>query len=612
MSRVKHTDDDLQRWFPDQREPPAEGTFEMGLVLAGAASAGAYTAGVLDFLYEALDEWRKAHEADVAAGREGKFATVPSHRVVIRLITGASAGGMNGAISAATLGGHFPHVHRDMTPEARRENPFYRAWVTDVDVRAMLDTSDLASGVRSLLNCGPLEEIVATTLSTTRDEKHPARDWLANPLSLILTVTNLRGVPYAVAFRGGNKLRHGMALHRDHMSFAMEGLGQGPYEPPPPDFARLGPVRSDAAWHCLGQAALATGAFPLALKPRTLERPIADYDFRHPIFDNAGRVDFDKPSWPWSPGEDEHYKFLCIDGGATNNEPFDLAHAGLAGVVGFNPRKGEEANRAVVMIDPFVDSATLGPDGDASLIDTMIAFGAAYKDQARYSSGDWALIQSDDVYSRFIVAPSRNGIHGSAAITSGAVSAFMGFFSEEYRHHDFMLGRRNCQWFLQSVFTLPEDNPLFRNRLPMDRTVCADKTGQDVPHFQIIPVVGSCAKEEELPEWPVRSLKLDEGLRHQLRERIDTVTDLLVAEQLHQLYPARRLWSPMLRAATKLYLSPGVRKARKAMAERVYSALEDGIAAIDRGRPEEQLVDGDMAARSPTAAAQGDTSTSLS
>ena len=33
-------------------------TFEIGLVMAGAVSAGAYTAGVVDFLIEALDEYK--------------------------------------------------------------------------------------------------------------------------------------------------------------------------------------------------------------------------------------------------------------------------------------------------------------------------------------------------------------------------------------------------------------------------------------------------------------------------------------------------------------------------------------------------------------------------
>lgn len=31
--------------------------FEIGLVLSGAVSAGAYSSGVIDFLIEALDNW---------------------------------------------------------------------------------------------------------------------------------------------------------------------------------------------------------------------------------------------------------------------------------------------------------------------------------------------------------------------------------------------------------------------------------------------------------------------------------------------------------------------------------------------------------------------------
>ena len=34
--------------------------FQIGLAMSGAISAGAYTAGVFDFLIQALDEWEKA------------------------------------------------------------------------------------------------------------------------------------------------------------------------------------------------------------------------------------------------------------------------------------------------------------------------------------------------------------------------------------------------------------------------------------------------------------------------------------------------------------------------------------------------------------------------
>lgn len=47
----------LRQWYPETRERPGEGKFEAALVIAGGQSAGAYSAGVLDFLFEALDRW---------------------------------------------------------------------------------------------------------------------------------------------------------------------------------------------------------------------------------------------------------------------------------------------------------------------------------------------------------------------------------------------------------------------------------------------------------------------------------------------------------------------------------------------------------------------------
>jgi predicted acylesterase/phospholipase RssA len=70
-----------------------ENTFYVGLCLAGAVSAGAYTAGVMDYLIEALEAWEK---------RRGE-EDVPTHRVVIPVIGGSSAGGMTAIIAARAL-----------------------------------------------------------------------------------------------------------------------------------------------------------------------------------------------------------------------------------------------------------------------------------------------------------------------------------------------------------------------------------------------------------------------------------------------------------------------------------------------------------------------------
>lgn len=41
------------------------------------------------------------------------------------------------------------------------------------------------------------------------------------------------------------------------------------------------------------------------------------------------------------------WPFLAVDGGATDNEPIELARTAFAGLLGRNPRDAKEANRAI-------------------------------------------------------------------------------------------------------------------------------------------------------------------------------------------------------------------------------------------------------------------------
>src|SRR5438105_3767698 len=80
-----------------EQPQPVEGggnkTFQLGLALAGAISAGAYTAGVMDFLFQALSGWEDQRN------KPG----VPQHRVVLKVMAGASAGAITGALGAVGL-----------------------------------------------------------------------------------------------------------------------------------------------------------------------------------------------------------------------------------------------------------------------------------------------------------------------------------------------------------------------------------------------------------------------------------------------------------------------------------------------------------------------------
>jgi predicted acylesterase/phospholipase RssA len=91
-------------------------TFRIAINMAGAVSAGAYTAGVLDFLTEALDAWYRAK-----SGGE----LVPAHNVSIDVFSGASAGGMCAAISAILLQDEFEHVSD--TSKTKTSNRFYES-----------------------------------------------------------------------------------------------------------------------------------------------------------------------------------------------------------------------------------------------------------------------------------------------------------------------------------------------------------------------------------------------------------------------------------------------------------------------------------------------------
>src|SRR5258708_19377000 len=108
---------EVRKWFLDN-PPVPDGTFELALVLGGTVSAGAYTAGALDFLIEALDCWE--------AARANGDPLVPRHRVVLRVITGASGGGVNAAIAARALNFDFPHIAQGTAVNPHGPaNPFY-------------------------------------------------------------------------------------------------------------------------------------------------------------------------------------------------------------------------------------------------------------------------------------------------------------------------------------------------------------------------------------------------------------------------------------------------------------------------------------------------------
>ncbi len=101
FNREPPTEQEIDEWFLNNPAVPPR-TFELALVLGGTVSAGAYTAGALDFLIEALDTWSRLRDS----GDSG----APQHNVVLRVVTGTSGGGVCAAIAARALNFTFDPV----------------------------------------------------------------------------------------------------------------------------------------------------------------------------------------------------------------------------------------------------------------------------------------------------------------------------------------------------------------------------------------------------------------------------------------------------------------------------------------------------------------------
>ncbi len=539
-------------------------TFQIGLALAGAISAGAYTAGVLDFLFQALDEWEKLR------GR----ADVPDHRVGLKVVAGASAGAITGALGAVALArGLRP---QKLTAEELRdlhlkENveyqtlrcvlpSLYETWVTRPRVVAenggidFLSNEDLKRGsVLSLLNAELLDDIKKAALLGNGSAAQPpiARPpypYIAEPLHVYMTVSNLRGIPFKVGF--GNST-YGMQTHGDRVHYAITGLGQcnGRSNDWVDNDKRLSlcvdtlPKGGDKSalspeWDQYGTCALASSAFPIGLASRGIDVPLEQYKCRkYPIQVTQGvSIEPDFPeAWLSSA---KSFAFLNVDGGLINNNPFDYAQYALMGGYEAGKADGAISDSAVIMVAPFPEPPAFLPDGQPGpdLANIIRALFPTLMNQARFRVTELGSALKSSDYSRFLVAPHRKLPDSDAeeryTIACGLLGGFGGFLDEKFRAHDFQLGRRNCQAFLRSTFGLPKENPIAAGMMDQARYQIAADVDNGLPErYPVIPLVGSADDEVALPHWPRMGQPELEEILKRIADRFKAVAPLLVRAQ---------------------------------------------------------------------------------
>ncbi|MGF6727217.1 hypothetical protein P3T43_006609 [Paraburkholderia sp. GAS41] len=546
------------------------GIFELGLVLGGTVSAGTFTAGVLDFLFEALDAWDEARlleEADKPYDDDDN-RPVPKHHVRIRIMTGASGGGINALLMARALHYRFPHVTMGSAAamSTPSPNPFYEVWVNDIDITGLLDVSDLDTNqqIVSLLNGNILQSIADGALQYPSEAQNAAgnivdsasRSWIYNPLTIVVTHTNLAGIPYAQVFSGVGVTDEYFTNHADYAR-VYAGYSAPPGAAPltikylpdavflnvPATFT-LAPARviegpTVIQWEAVAQNALGTSAFPIGLPARVIQRGAATYAYRFVWNNQTGKYDWIVPKWEKIAPDAtalQQYAFTSLDGGCTDNEPIMLASQTLEGLetqqhVKSADTSGASAHRAIVLVDPLCDPPPQAAPSAVLALQALLGptihmlVGAN-----RFATADMADFLSPNVYTRFLIAPKRitgmNTIAGGQALCSEGLGAFLGFMSRSFRDHDFMLGRRNCQAFLTGTFTLSQSNKgVFIGpfpQLPGGYQGPTPRPGE----CPIIPLYGSAKTVQPQPPWPVGKFNPD-SLNDALISRIALMLERL-------------------------------------------------------------------------------------
>lgn len=566
--------------------------FQIGLTMSGAISAGAYTAGVVDFLVEALESWEKARAAD-------QNGSVPNHRVGIKVISGASAGAITAAIGAIALVDKTDaktfesdgFVYRYTLPK------LYESWVVrptldsgDLSVRDFLALDDLETrppatadfsrtssvpfpgkndpiAVVSLLNSRLLDEIAANAITTMQVEG--PRPYVSATLHIYLTLSNLRGVPWTLPFSGGD---YHMISHGDRAHYVLRGVGSwathSDFADNDPSRAKLdiGTIAGAAArdqWKDYAVCALGSSAFPVGLAPRLIgARPKEDYfGRRYPSADIAG-IDNLQPQWPTAVEAENPFWFTCADGGIIDNDPFEYARFALKDKAtdARLPWDLDSADRAVVMISPFPEPKPIRNEGEPA-IDIVSLFSSLMPsliDQARFKPSELALAVDPDHGSRYLIGPRRvvGDILQRYGIASGLLGGFGGFVARAFRDHDYQLGRRNCQKFLMTSFAVPADHPIVTNWPPqVDKAQFVAMREATDPagavSYCLVPLYGSAKATIDLPPWPqIAPADLDR-LMTRIGLRFDRVAPMVVGQNV----------GGFLGLLLQLVLLPGIRNA---------------------------------------------------
>lgn len=521
-------------------------TFHLGLCMAGSITAGAYTAGVVDYLIEALGNWEKVKSNE----------DVPSHQVVIDLLCGSSGGGMTGAISLFALLDKMDHAKLDddgVSFTRPENNILWDTWVelnSGDMIHRILSTDDVKpKKISSLLNSSFIDELAINLQkyieSLPQDTTPPP--FLGRAPELFMTLFNVTGINYELHTRAISENTKGTQYVSDHRDIAHFRWTDEPY---PADASQDSAdqkkfedcdgripisLKNPAYISLLIDAAKATGAFPVGLAARLVQRP-AKFLWDNPFFNKDGR--FTQKTIRLGDGVTDResiYISLNSDGGTANNEPVEIARNILLNMrdkiykdVALGSKDVAEmsaSEKSMAVKDKLNNTSILLIDPFPSLINKI---DTPHENSGYFPSYAWKLIKAmnsqlifdakdaldaykKENYGLHVISPSRENAEPKHAIACGSLGGFGGFLERQFRVHDFFLGRRNCQSFLRKYFVARVDEPDTESRVciqsvlnayekkPLAKERFSFKDDQGMVWLPIIPDVGFEQRDKEVP-----------------------------------------------------------------------------------------------------------------
>jgi len=186
-------------------------TRKLAIVISGAVSLGSYEAGVMYELLEAI------------ALRNELLETDHPDRVVIDVITGASAGAMTAAILSQQL---YYGGSRLRDPY---NNPLFNAWVKKVDIDGLLKV-ERKNHKYSFLSSAVVDDIGMTYLPDDPGNAMDRHPTAADSLRIGLAMSNHNGFSQEIA---GEKESFAYSSYKDQFVCQLRCVGLSADNQPP-------------------------------------------------------------------------------------------------------------------------------------------------------------------------------------------------------------------------------------------------------------------------------------------------------------------------------------------------------------------------------------------